>query len=79
MYKEQILDTYESFKDTEDGCDELHYYRDNVLMAMEEYHKAKLKLLGIADVVSSKFLCGREEQHPLKRCEEQCGWCEGDE
>jgi hypothetical protein len=38
-----------------------------------------LKNLPIPVVVSSKFLCGRQEQHPLKRCEEQCGWCEGDE
>jgi hypothetical protein len=33
--------------------------------------------LTMPDVVSSKFLCGKEKQHPLKRCEEQCGWCEG--
>ena len=34
--------------------------------------------LTIPVVVSSKFLCGKEKQHPLKRCEEQCGFCEGD-
>ena len=40
--------------------------------------KDKLKLFFIPVVVSSKFLCGKEKQHPLKRCEEQCGFCEGD-
>ncbi len=50
MSKEEILNQYESFHYTEDGCDEQHYYRDNVLMAMEEYHQAKLKLLGIGVV-----------------------------
>ena len=23
------------------------------------------------------FYCAKEKKHPLKRCEEQCGWCEG--
>ena len=36
------------------------------------------KALTIPVVVGSKFLCGKEKQHPLKRCEEQCGFCEGD-
>ena len=35
--KEEILKDYESFKYTENGCDETHYYKDNVLLAMEEY------------------------------------------
>jgi len=34
---EEILNTYESFRYSENGCDETHYYKDNVLLAMEQY------------------------------------------
>jgi hypothetical protein len=34
--------------------------------------------LTLTDVVSSKFYCAKEKQHPLKRCKDQCGLCEGD-
>jgi len=37
MSKEEILNQYESFKFTNDELDETHYYKDNVLLAMEEY------------------------------------------
>ena len=40
--------------------------------------KPEIKQLILSGVVGSKFLCGKEKQHPLKRCEEQCGFCEGD-
>tara|TARA_R110001592_G_scaffold175169_2_gene414204 strand:- start:143 stop:370 length:228 start_codon:yes stop_codon:yes gene_type:complete len=66
----------------------LEYWKNN---AEEDYLKVpisvlkyitcleeRIEQLTIPVVVSSKFLCGKEKQHPLKRCEEQCGWCEGD-
>jgi hypothetical protein len=37
------------------------------------------KQLILSGVVSSKFLCGNQKRHPLKRCKEQCSWCEGNE
>jgi hypothetical protein len=40
--------------------------------------KKRIEALTIPVIVSSKFLCGKENQHPLKRCKEQCGFCEGD-
>ena len=49
--------------------------------AMEEYHQAKLKLLGIADVVVPKgTLCDNKEicakaESGLSRCDEQCDMC----
>ncbi len=47
---------------------------------LKEYveHCIKLHLLNIPVVVSSKFYCAKELQHPLKRCKDQCSWCEGD-
>jgi hypothetical protein len=43
MSKEEILNQYESFKFTNDELDETHYYKDNVLLAMEYYATILLK------------------------------------
>lgn len=53
--KEEILNKYESFHWSEDGCDEQHYYRDNVLMAMEEYAQEQVKNIAYEPVLHTVF------------------------
>jgi hypothetical protein len=53
--------------------------KKSVISMMNGFHRQEqAKQLTLSGVVGSKFLCGKEKQHPLKRCEEQCGFCEGD-
>lgn len=52
--KEEILEQYESFHYTENGCDETHYYKDNVLLAMEEYANQQLQLGGVVSSSDTK-------------------------
>lgn len=64
---EEILNTYESFGYTEDGCDETHYYRDNVLMAMEEYANTKAPIkLKEDDALQCVFLGKDGQEHILE-------------
>lgn len=35
--KEEILKQYESFRFKTDELDEIHYYKDNVLLSMQQY------------------------------------------
>ena len=53
---------------------------ENKIKAIDETAliKHEIELLSLPDVVSSKFYCAKEKQHPLKRCKDQCSWCEGD-
>jgi len=40
---ESVLSQFESFKDTNDGRDETHYYHDNVIEAMESYANLRVE------------------------------------
>ena len=53
--------------------DDKSYYQ--IAELMEEYHQAKLKLLGIG-VVSKPFYCGEQEEG-RQICGSQCLGCEG--
>ena len=56
MKAEEILKKYESFHYSEGECDETHYYKDNVILAMEEYAQQQVKNNVSLDVVS-KLIC----------------------
>jgi hypothetical protein len=49
------------------------------IIDLELINKTQAEQLILSGVVSSKFLCGNQKRHPLKRCKEQCSWCEGNE
>jgi hypothetical protein len=70
----------EQFKKALNEYIELGFNQDECNGFMHGFHKgAEAKQLILSGVVSSKFLCGNQKRHPLKRCKEQCSWCEGNE
>ena len=46
----------------------------SIVEAMEKYHQAKLKLLGIPAVVKS-FYCDNMEEVGMLSCGKQCDYC----
>jgi hypothetical protein len=80
-YKKNIMTALEYLRNNiEESNIPKEHYEWEIAEMMEgyayEYHQKQLILSG---VVSSKFLCGNQKRHPLKRCKEQCSWCEGNE
>ena len=60
----------------------IYWYGDDDVITLEQllesYHEAKLKLLGIGDVVgrSEQFKCAMQLSKSGKRCDKQCVECE---
>jgi len=76
--KEWIFENYPQVKKewNKTGHDDNYMVR-----MMEEYHQAKLKLLGIPDDVgqSEEFYCNERDEYGNTDCNQQCMMCVRDE